>query len=55
MDNLQFMRHCLTSQFIDDFGLQFFFTICKDLGIAKELIKALYEAIIEVEWTQFEP
>lgn len=49
------MRHCLTNDFIDDFGLQFFFTICKDLGIAKELIKALYEAIVEIERTQIEP
>ena len=48
------MRHCLTNDFIDDFGLQFFFTICKDLGIAKELIKALYEAIIEIERTMVE-
>lgn len=52
MDNLMLMRHCLTNNYIDDFGLQFFFNNCKDLGIAKELIKSLYEAIIEIERTE---
>ena len=48
------MRHCLTNNYIDDFGLQFFFNNCKDLGIAKELIKSLYEAIIEIERTELQ-
>lgn len=48
LDNDTIMRHCLTSQYMNDYGLQFFFKICKDLGISKDIIKAMYETIVEI-------
>jgi len=55
MDHITLMKHLLTQPYIDDYGLKYFFEFCKDLGIAKELIKALYEAIVDIHKLQIEP
>lgn len=42
----ELVSHCLTLKYIDDFGLKFFLEMSRDLGISKDLLKALYDVIV---------
>lgn len=44
----EFKVHCLTPEYINDYGLKFFFEKCREFGISKELIDVFYTAIVEI-------
>ncbi len=46
-----FLNHALNLKYVNDYGLRFFLENCKDFGISKDLIKALYETIISIAKT----
>jgi hypothetical protein len=48
MDEERFLRHCLTKTCINDYGLSFFFEVCKEMVIAREFIECLYRAIVKI-------
>ena len=52
MDEERFLRHCLTKPWINDYGLGFFFEVCKEMVIAKEFIECLYRAIVKITRTK---
>ncbi len=52
LDNDTYMRFCLTKQNISDFGLGFFFEICKDLVISTDFIESLYKVIVDIANTK---
>lgn len=39
MDEERFLRHCLTKPCINDYGLGYFFEVCKEMVIAREFIE----------------
>ena len=49
------MRFSLTKNNITDYGLCFFFEVCKDLVISKEYIETLYRVIIKIARTKLRP
>lgn len=52
MDEERFLRHCLTKPCINDYGLSFFFEVCKEMVIAREFIECLYRAIVKTTRTK---
>lgn len=52
MDEEKFLQYCLTKQYINDYGLSFFFEVCKEMVIAREYIAELYKAIVKITRTQ---
>ena len=52
MDEDLLLRHCLTKPCINDYGLSFFFEVCKEMVISKEFIECLYRAIVKITKTQ---
>jgi hypothetical protein len=52
MDEERLLRHCLTKPCINDYGLGFFFEVCKEMVISKEFIECLYRAIVKITKTQ---
>ena len=55
LDDDTYMRFSLTKNNITDYGLCFFFEICKDLVISKEFIETLYRVIIRIARTKLKP
>ena len=55
IDNDAFVKYSLTKNNITDFGLSFFFDVCKDLVISREFIEALYRVIIKIARTELDP
>lgn len=45
----------MTKNNITDYGLCFFFEVCKDLVISKEFIETLYRVIIKIARTKLRP
>jgi hypothetical protein len=55
LDDETFMKFSLTKNNITDYGLCFFFEVCKDLVISKEFIETLYKVIIKIARTKMRP
>ena len=49
------MRFSLTKNNITDYGLSFFFEVCRDLAIGKEFIETLYRVIVKIARTKLRP
>ena len=49
------MRFSLTKNNITDYGLCFFFEVCRDLAIGKDFIETLYRVIIKTARTKMRP
>lgn len=49
------MKFALTKNNIADYGLAYFFEVCKDLVISKEYIETLYRVIIKLARAKLRP